>query len=614
MKDSFEDRGYAPESFKYAENNKKLSKNEAHGTMVSSVIFQQAPKAKIIPMEGDYFYKFYNNKEILADIDAINISWKPYSSSLDNKFLAFIKLASRLDIPVFISAGDEQEQYIENNNCNPSLAEYLTLLSNGPNWCPRLGKIMIVGSSKQYYDEEECINEKISDFSGYSINAKSYIVFPGEDVPVYEPHSCTLTEVSGTSFSAPSAAAHYVLVKEFFEKNNIELSAQEISKLMLFYKRNNMFGDMNFIFDEPLSDIAELIISWNKMTEHEIFDKSLKISLPIQDDHLKDLKFFRDLKLLNLDLKLNDEDLKYVKDLENVEDLTLDCYIESESLKHLKNLKNLKKLAISDWGDEIKDLANLEDLNISDAFMTGEGLEHLENLKKLKILNINAYRMEEDNLKYIQNLKYLESLTVYKEDLTGKGLKYIQNLTNLEILDLLGCKEVKDDDLSYLQNLTKLKSLKFFGLKITGEGLKHIQNFPHLESLDISDCKEMTYEGLKYLSNLNLKTLILNGCNELMTDETLKFIAENFKNLTHLGMSCSEITDENFEFMAKNFKNLTYLDLSFVVQKEYGLPLKSLEHLQHLKNLKQLQIQQNDYVINKVKEIFEGKDIEIIVD
>jgi hypothetical protein len=236
MKDSFEDRGYAPQSNEY-----QLLDRQRHGRIVCDIIFQQAPKAKIIPMEHHYFYKFYDNKEILADIDAINISFHPNNSYQQSLLIEFMKLASKLDIPVFIAAGNDNEQFDENESSN-AWVQKLTELSNQPE---HIGKIIIVASSERDYDEtEKCIKEELAKSSGECINAKSFITFPGKNVYVHlPPNSFRMERVSGTSLAAPSAAANYLLLKEFYKKNNIDISPQDIGNLMLDNARKDDLYD-----------------------------------------------------------------------------------------------------------------------------------------------------------------------------------------------------------------------------------------------------------------------------------------------------------------------------------------------------------------------------------
>jgi hypothetical protein len=275
MKNKFKDCDMAPDSKRKARYGSKIS--EDHGTMVSSIIHQQAPEAKIIPLEHGFFRKKILDKgrfvSAMLDIfqhnfDAINVSWHP-NESMDspefmdlyiNKLMNFFEWASNMQVPVFVAAGNDQEEYDE--DIAPYSDKYskfryrLLKLSNKPQ---HMGKITIVGSSERALEDTwqgKVITERLACSSAQCVTSKSFITFPGKNVPVYQPHSTTPRRTSGTSFAAPAALSNYLLVNGFFKKNGIQKSADEIGKLTFANARKDLFyasgcgrgyGDMCFM-------------------------------------------------------------------------------------------------------------------------------------------------------------------------------------------------------------------------------------------------------------------------------------------------------------------------------------------------------------------------------
>jgi hypothetical protein len=264
-------------NFKHIENLTPLSLNASnfnvkeydpeHGTQVSSIIYQQAPLGKIMPLEVDYFLEHMSYEEeanklfdqlFKYSFDAINLSWGLDESAYKNAYklghsadidesidnlLKFCELASKKNITVFIAAGNHNEKYDENiSNQSDDYSRFIYKLIKLSNQPEHLGKIIIVGSSERALEDTnqgKVPTERIACYSGQCVNAKSFITASGTYVPAYDPFKNIFTRVSGTSFASPTVVANYLLLKEFFEKNGIQKSAQEIGKLMLMNARKN---------------------------------------------------------------------------------------------------------------------------------------------------------------------------------------------------------------------------------------------------------------------------------------------------------------------------------------------------------------------------------------
>jgi hypothetical protein len=106
---------------------------------------------------------------------------------------------------------------------------------------------------------------------------------------------------------------------------------------------------------------------------------------------------------------------------------------------------------VTDAGlESLKDLTQLQRLQLGDTNVTDAGLAHLTRLTRLKKLYLPATRV------------------------TDAGMAHLQGLTQLQTLDLCGTK-VADAGLQHLTRLTQLKELDLRSTKVTDAGLVHLK-------------------------------------------------------------------------------------------------------------------------------------------
>src|SRR5437899_580195 len=87
-------------------------------------------------------------------------------------------------------------------------------------------------------------------------------------------------------------------------------------------------------------------------------------------------------------------------------------------------------------------------------------------------------------LQYLKNLRELEELDLYGTRITDAGLASLKDLTALRKLNLLGAA-VTDEGLEQLSDLTKLEELNLYRTKITNTGAGKLTRFPRLRDLDL---------------------------------------------------------------------------------------------------------------------------------
>jgi Leucine-rich repeat (LRR) protein len=93
--------------------------------------------------------------------------------------------------------------------------------------------------------------------------------------------------------------------------------------------------------------------------------------------------------------------------------------------------------ALSDEGAKsIKDISNLESLDIGDNRLTTAGLSELHSLPSLKGLSLNnCDNLDDDAVQYLQQLPQLQLLGIIGANLSGKAVRELKmNLPNCKVV------------------------------------------------------------------------------------------------------------------------------------------------------------------------------------
>ena len=129
----------------------------------------------------------------------------------------------------------------------------------------------------------------------------------------------------------------------------------------------------------------------------------------------------------------------------------------------------------------VKELPNLQLLDINGGRVTDAGLKHLEGLTSLQTLSLAHAQITDAGLVQLKGLNNLESLNLSGTQVTDAGLEHLRGLVTLETLWLSRTK-VSDAGLVNLRRLTKLKHLGLSNTQVTDEGVAKLQEA-------LPDCK-----------------------------------------------------------------------------------------------------------------------------
>ncbi len=234
----------------------------------------------------------------------------------------------------------------------------------------------------------------------------------------------------------------------------------------------------------------------------------------VNDDDLVVLKPLKHLRKLALGSGINGGGLKEIKDLKNLQELNLTfTAVGDDALKHLKELKHLKTLTlgqtlVTDAGlKELGELKDMEELDLDGTAVTDVGMKAIAGMPRLKRLILGGTKITNAGLKEINVLKNLVVLDLDHTKMSDDGLMEIKKFTELQVLFLNGAK-ITDRGLKELGGL----KIHWLGLKdtaVTSDGMKHVKELKELEKLNlqgtqVDDASLRELHGLKKLRWLNI--------------------------------------------------------------------------------------------------------------
>jgi internalin A len=307
-----------------------------------------------------------------------------------------------------------------------------------------------------------------------------------------------------------------------------------------------------------------------------------------RDADLKLLRPLASLKVLDVSCrKITDAGVKeIVAEHAQLEELNLSTTkITNASLKELGTLQHLRKLDL--WTTDItnaglaefRTFPQLESLALGQSPLTDAGLKEIAGLKKLRVLTVfNMEGISDATLHYLKELKDLEDLNLARTKITDAGLQDLEQFVHLRSLDL-SITNVTDAGLSHIKGLKQLRTLRLNGIKIAGPGLKELRELPNLQTLELSS-NDITDDTLNVLGKLTqLETLDLAG--SLITDRGLVTL-RNFGQLRSLSLWGAKLTDSGLKELIE-VQKLRVLDLGNTRITDAGLnALKELKQLQQL--------------------------------
>lgn len=236
--------------------------------------------------------------------------------------------------------------------------------------------------------------------------------------------------------------------------------------------------------------------------------------------------------------------------------------VTDDWLKQLAGQDQLRRLEVSGTAVtsagliHLKELTNLERLNVCLTACDDRGFEHLAGMTRMKRMTICASKITGSGFAHLQGMKQIESINLHSAPASDAGLEAIGKLTSLKRLEVVHTN-VTDAGLKHLAGMVNLQQLHVHGKETTAEAFPFLSKLRELYELDIYDraASNQTCEQIARLPKLR-KLMLVTGNFD---DEGVKHLA-NVPTLEEVTLDSSRVTDASIEHVAKLY-NLRKLHL-----------------------------------------------------
>jgi len=236
--------------------------------------------------------------------------------------------------------------------------------------------------------------------------------------------------------------------------------------------------------------------------------------------------------------------------------------VTDDWLKHLAGQDQLRRLELSGTAITsaglvyLKDLKNLERLNVCLTAVDDRGFEHLAGLTKMRRMVVCSSKITGTGFRHLQGMKQLESINLHSSPASDAGLEAIGKLTSLRRLEIVHTK-VTDAGLKHLAGLVNLRQLHVHGPETTAMALPFLGQLKELDQLDVYDraASNQTLEQIGQLPRLRLLTLP----GGTFDDEGVKHLAK-VATLEELSLDSAQVTEASVEHLV-GLHNLRKLHL-----------------------------------------------------
>jgi hypothetical protein len=236
--------------------------------------------------------------------------------------------------------------------------------------------------------------------------------------------------------------------------------------------------------------------------------------------------------------------------------------VTDDWLKNLAGQDQLRRLELSGTAVtsagliHLKELRNLEWLNVCLTAVDDRGFEHLAGMTKMKRMVICASKITGVGFQHLQGMKAIESINLHSAPASDAGLEAIGKLTNLRRLEIVHTK-VTDRGLKHLAGLVNLQQLHVHGPETTADAFPFLSQLKELYQLDIYDraASNQTLEQIGKLPKLQLLMLV----NGVFDDGAVRHLAK-LTTLEEVSLDSSKMTEAAIEHLI-GLPNLRQLHL-----------------------------------------------------
>jgi sugar lactone lactonase YvrE len=208
--------------------------------------------------------------------------------------------------------------------------------------------------------------------------------------------------------------------------------------------------------------------------------------------------------------------------------------------------KKLTGRVTDDWLKQLDGQDLLRRLEVSGTAVTSAGLVHLKDLKNLEILNVCLTAVDDRGFEHLATLTKMRRMVVCSSRITGSGFRHLQGMTQLESINLHS-SPASDAGLEAIGKLTRLRRLEIVHTNVTDTGLKHLAGLTNLRQLHIAS-HDTTEAALPFLAGLK-ELDQLDVYEKAASNQTLREIGK-LPKLRLLGLIDGTFDDEGVKNLA----------------------------------------------------------------
>jgi sugar lactone lactonase YvrE len=209
--------------------------------------------------------------------------------------------------------------------------------------------------------------------------------------------------------------------------------------------------------------------------------------------------------------------------------------------------RKLSDRVTDDWLKRIADQGELRRLELSGTAVTSAGLVHLRNLKNLEWLNVCLTAVDDRGFEHLADLTRMRRMIICSSKITGSGFKHLGKMKQIESINLHSAP-ASDEGLAAISKLTNLRRLEIVHTKVTDAGLKHLAGLVNLRQLHVHG-PETTESALPFLGKLQ-ELYQLDVYDRAASNQTLEQIAK-LPGLRMLMLTGGPFDDAGVKHLAK---------------------------------------------------------------
>ena len=349
----------------------------------------------------------------------------------------------------------------------------------------------------------------------------------------------------------------------------------ELRRLPALPHLKELYVNGRLWYDQPAPRVQATIALFNEATSLEKFvlSKPVQTYIPFNDPALKGLTTLKNLKEVRIHQTRSSGISLAAFPLTHL-DLNYAVTFNDTGMASLKGKKTLQRLylrgtSITDAGiQNLSELTNLVELDLSDVKMTDAGLSYLAGLTKLRRLNLQSADVTDAGIDVLKNMPELEELSLYRTKVSNAGLAKLSGLKSLRSVDLRYSRVTS----SGVRDLTsRLPKAEFLILESSNPEPKRAMAASAVATRGDTAIAEWlrAIGGKVQMSDGKITAVSLNGTS--ITDKEFVVLTK-LPQLRDLSLQHTEISTLGLEQLAA-VRSIERLDLGHTLLGDSALPM-----------------------------------------